>query len=151
MRNFRRLVLGLLLVSLAGASFAAMDHKPVNKHSNLLVLECLGLTSNAILDEPRIWVGLIREPTNLAYFLGSKDLHWTQPHFLSESPRKYAIALQRPRLEGFGDNLIAPIYAATVNRQTGKATINSHTYECKASSLQQIDDWVLENVATPKF
>lgn len=149
MRNFRRLVLGLLLVSLAGASFAAMDHKPVSKHSNLLVLECLGLTSNAILDEPRVWLAFAKE-INTAHLLVRSDLRWSFRHTLQVSPEEY-------RVEHFNENVNTIISnlggnpLVSINRQTGKATINSHAYECQASSLQQIDDWVEENVAKPKF
>tara|TARA_R110001632_G_scaffold3593_1_gene15894 strand:- start:1163 stop:1585 length:423 start_codon:yes stop_codon:yes gene_type:complete len=140
MRKFRGLVLGLGLVSLAGSNFAAVDHKTVENISDLLVLECSGLSTSAIEHEPRVYVAFDRANILLASVMTGSVLSWRK-QFIEKTARLYSL-MPSIGLTGI---------TASINRQSGRATIDNFSYECRASSLAEIDDWVNENVAPPIF
>ena len=140
----KKCIAGLLLMAFAAPSWGGVDHKNFREDPDFFVLECLGLTSNAIMTDAYVWIGLDKKPTPLGYVLKSRDLTW-KVHRLDESPREYTLYAQ---IEGLMIPFVPPVI---IDRQSQEGSIAGNRYECSLSSLDEIDEWVLKNVAPAKF
>ena len=141
----KRFITGLLLLAFAVPSWGGVDHKNFREDPDFFVLECLGLTSNAIMTDAYVWIGIDKKPTPLGYVLKSRDLTW-KVHMLDESPREYTLYTQvRGLMIPLGQDPVI------IDRQSQIGSIAGNRYECSLSSLEEIDEWVSKNVAPAKF